>query len=72
LAQWQSRNEAVQQAIRDYDEAARRGQAEVTYRFDHQVLHGEDLDISRDRIRFPGAGPDVTLDRTTPYQDMLD
>tara|TARA_R110002072_G_scaffold303107_2_gene493788 strand:+ start:57577 stop:59493 length:1917 start_codon:yes stop_codon:yes gene_type:complete len=72
LAQWQTRNEAVQQATRDYDEAARRGQAEITYRFDHQVLHGEDLDISRDRIRFPGAGPDVTLDRNTPYQDMLD
>lgn len=69
---WQQKQEAVQQKSRDYDEQAQRGMAGLIYRFDHNVLGGEDLQIDRQQIRIRGHEQAVQLPADTPYADMLD
>ena len=74
MAQWQKKNEAVQAAVKDYDEKARRGCAEVFYRFDHQVLDGTapgTLDVTRNALQLKGHAHPIQLPVDTPYQDML-
>jgi len=70
--QWQHKQEAVQERSRDYDEQAQRGMAGLIYRFDHQVLDGSMLELSREQIRIKGHELAVTLPQQTPYADMLD
>lgn len=75
MRQWQSRNEAVQSALQEYDESARRGQAEIFYRFDHNVLDGTKegiLDATRDALRLKGYAHPIRLNTATPYRDMID
>jgi acetoacetyl-[acyl-carrier protein] synthase len=69
---WQQKQEAVQQKTRDYDEQAQRGMAGLIYRFDHNVLGGDDLQIDRQQIRIRGHEQAVRLPSDTPYADMLD
>ena len=74
MTRWQSKNEAVRAALHDYDDKALRGQAEIFYRFDHQVLDGTadgTLEASRDSIRLKGYVQPIRLAAETPYQDML-
>src|SRR5690554_2541939 len=74
MAQWQGKNEAVRAAVQDYDERALRGQAEIFYRFNHQVLDGTmdgTLDARRDSLRLKGYAHPIPLAADTPYQDML-
>src|SRR5690554_2260989 len=75
MAQWQAKNEAVQAAVHDYDERARRGTADVFYRFNHQVLDGTAagaLEVGRDSLQLKGYAHAIRLETRTPYQDMLD
>jgi acetoacetyl-[acyl-carrier protein] synthase len=65
------RNEAVAQAAASYDEAACNGDWHIVYRFDHNVLHGEDLTLTRHAIHVPGFGPAVDLDVDSPYSGLL-
>ena len=70
--QWQHKQEAVQEKSRDYDEQAQRGMAGLIYRFDHNVLDGSALEISRQQIRIKGQSLAVKLPEQSPYADMLD
>lgn len=67
---WQRLNEAVREHSRDHDERASRGEVAPIYRFDHDVLHGEDLEWDAQRLRVPGYALDVDLDMVSPYADM--
>lgn len=74
MTRWQSKNESVRAAAQEYDERARRGQAEIFYRFDHQVLDGTaegTLAAQRDSISLKGYAHPIRLASETPYQDML-
>ncbi|MEC8858647.1 MAG: beta-ketoacyl synthase [Pseudomonadota bacterium] len=71
-AAWAERNESVKQKIADYDESVRRNTAEVIYRFDHNVLGGEELGISRDAIKVPGHTHEISTRHQSPYGDMID
>ncbi len=70
LAQWRERREQVRDAACTYDTEATRGLARPTYRYDHNVLNGEDLSISDREIRLPGYSNPVSLSLTNPYEDM--
>lgn len=69
---WQQKQEQVQQRTQEYDERATRNLAGVIYRFDHDVLGGDDLSIDRQQIRVRGHENAVQLPADTPYADMLD
>ena len=72
IKKWQKRNETVAQKLKDYDESARRGEAKIIYQFDHNVLDGNSLKISRHEMRVDGFQKPISLTSHNPYQDMLE
>ena len=72
LRTWQDRNEQVRQSAADYDEAARRGSAEVIYRFNHNVLDASGFSISREQLQVNGHTHPIALQTACEYGDMLD
>lgn len=68
---WRERNEAVRARADAYDEAACAGRLEVIYRFDHEVMDGDDLNLSPSAIGVPGFGPAIDLEVESPYAAWL-
>lgn len=71
LSGWRGRQQGVAEQARQYDERASRGEAEVIYRFDHNVLSGEELAVSADSVRLPGYARPVDLHVDSPFADWL-
>ena len=69
MAQWQQRNEAVQEQLELYDRRACSGPTQLVYHFDHQVLDEQHVSLSHDRLRIGEMAFD--LDLSSPYEDML-
>ncbi len=69
MAQWQQRNEAVQEQLELYDRRACSGPTQLVYHFDHQVLDEQHVSLSHDRLRIGELAFD--LDLSSPYEDML-
>ena len=65
---WEKANEAVRERQQDYDDAMIAGTVYPVYKFDHGVLHDEDVDIQDQRIVV--GGKTVRLDLQSPYDDM--
>lgn len=72
LAAYRQRNEAVAERAAAYDEAACAGRLEPVYKFDHNVMGGGDLDLSKRAIAVPGFGAPIALDVVSPFSDWLD
>ena len=68
---WRQRSEAVAAAAADYDRRATAGEAAPVYKFDHNVLHGEDVSISGSELRLKGIAHAIDLQLDSPYGDML-
>ncbi|MEX2335222.1 MAG: hypothetical protein WD600_13250, partial [Pseudohongiella sp.] len=62
----------VQENSAAYDEAARRGSADIIYRFDHNVLDASALSIGRDSMQIQGHSHSIALQTECAYNDMLD
>lgn len=71
FASYLKRNEAVAAAAGEYDQAAVRGEARPIYKFDYNVLDGDDIEFSDKRIAIPGYEKAIDLDETSPYADLL-
>lgn len=65
---WQARNEQVEAARRDYDEAVTAGRVKPVYRFDHGVLGDDDVALSASALRVGDF--DIPLDLPNPWGDM--
>ena len=72
IAEYQRRNEAVQEKAAAYDKAAIAGQVAPIYRFDHNVLHGEDLQLGKESMRVAGHAQKIDLNVENSYPDMCD
>jgi acetoacetyl-[acyl-carrier protein] synthase len=70
LRQWQDRNNEVQAAARDYDQAAIAGDTRLVYKFDHGVLDQDDIRLDGNRLDI-GESISVDLNPANPYTDML-
>lgn len=70
--EYQRKNASVQQQAQDYDDAASAGTTAPIYKFDHNVLHGDDVEFTVDGIKLTGHTDAIPLQRTSPYADMLD
>ncbi len=71
LDQWRGRREQVEEAAASYDAAASRGETSPTYKFDHNVLGPENIELGPDTLRIASAGIELDLSETSPYADML-
>lgn len=72
MDKYRSRNEAVKESSAAYDEASTQGENRTIYRFNHNVLGGDSIDISEDRLAVEGIGPEISLEVENSYQDMCD
>ncbi|ARN76071.1 beta-ketoacyl synthase [Oceanicoccus sagamiensis] len=71
MTAYKTRNEAALEQAAAYDESAMKGDALPIYKFDHNVLGGEDIDFSSSKIKVPGYEFDIELDVTSPYAELL-
>ena len=69
LTEYRKRNQAVAEATDRYDRETTAGRTALIYRFDHNVVAGEDLTISRDELRIPGYVQPIYLKVKDPYAE---
>ena len=65
---WEEANEAVRERQHSYDDGMIAGTIEPVYKFDHNVLHDEDVEFTGDAIAVGGRR--VALDLESPFEDM--
>jgi acetoacetyl-[acyl-carrier protein] synthase len=65
---WERANEAVREQQQNYDDAMIAGTVDPVYKFDHGVLHGEDVEVGSQQLVV--GGQVVRLDLESPYDDM--
>jgi acetoacetyl-[acyl-carrier protein] synthase len=70
LVQHSKRNEAVQAKAQQYDEAARKGQTELIYKFGQNVKEGSDVTLSKSELKIDGYQNPISLQLDNPYGDM--
>ncbi|WP_299183040.1 beta-ketoacyl synthase [uncultured Neptuniibacter sp.] len=62
---------AVTRALaHQYDQDSLKGESKPIYLYDHNVLQGEDLNITDSQIEFPGYANPVSLDCDNPFEDI--
>ena len=71
FTQYQKENEKVREQSDAYDAAARKGESNVIYKFDNNVLSGDDIHLDGQHIQVPGYGVDIDLNIDSPYKDLL-
>ena len=71
MTAYKTRNESVLEQAAAYDESALKGEAPPIYKFDHNVLGGDDIDFSTSKISVPGYALDIDLEVESPYADLL-
>jgi acetoacetyl-[acyl-carrier protein] synthase len=67
---WRQRREQVREQAEAYNQLAINGEARPIYLYDHNVLAGEDLQISAEEIRLPGYANPISLKVDNPYKDL--
>lgn len=72
LNEYRKRNEEVAEATIDYDQAAAAGKNNVIYKFDHNVMGGEAIEINRDSISVKQLEKEISLQVKNHYKDMCD
>jgi acetoacetyl-[acyl-carrier protein] synthase len=70
LAEHAKRNEAVLAKSQQYDEAARKGQSELIYKFGLDVKQGDDVTLSKTELKIAGYENPISLELENPYRDM--
>ena len=65
---WERANESVREQQQAYDDAMIAGTVDPVYKFDHGVLHSEDVEVGADQLLI--GGQRVSLDLKSPYDDM--
>ena len=69
MSDYRNRNQAVAEAVDQYDRETIAGRTAPIYRFDHNVVAGEDLDITLDELKIPGYSRAVDLKVKNPYAE---
>jgi len=72
MQDYTKRNEAVLQACQDYDTASIAGAVETIYRFDHNVVEGDGVELSPSSVKMRGSINSINLDLPNQYPDMCD
>ncbi len=72
ISAYAQKNEAVQEHVQRYDEAAIAGTAQSIYRFDHNVMDSDSVTVAANSVDINGAKGSISLDLPNPYADMCD
>lgn len=72
MTAYDRRHEGVAEKAQRYDADTCAGDNATIYRFDHDVLGGDDIEMSPGAIRIRDYDAEVSLDLPSPYRDMLD
>ncbi|MGB4247783.1 MAG: beta-ketoacyl synthase [Pseudohongiellaceae bacterium] len=72
MTAYAQRNETVQEHSHAYDEAATAGEVGPIYRFDHNVLDGDSLELSQSKLQVKGSQKSIDLNVPNAYADMCD
>lgn len=70
LLAYETKLETTRLAATAYDQASLHGEAKPIYLYDHNVLQGEDLNISDTQITMPGYANPINLDIDNPFDDI--
>jgi len=69
LALYRTKNQAVQQAATQYDEAITNGDINVIYHFGTEVMEGDDLKITKEGISLQKFKNELKFSNDNPYTD---
>ncbi|MDP1932758.1 MAG: beta-ketoacyl synthase [Gammaproteobacteria bacterium] len=72
MSAYAQRNEGVREKAQRYDEAATAGEVGPIYRFDHNVLDGDALELSQSTLQIKGSQKSIDLQVPNPYADMCE
>ena len=72
ITKYRSQHEAVAETSKDYDDSTQEGENRTIYKFDHNVLGGESIDLNTDRLTVTGLTPEISLTLDNRYEDMCD
>ncbi|PCI80766.1 MAG: beta-ketoacyl synthase [SAR86 cluster bacterium] len=72
ISKYKSLNETVVQASHEYDTSAMEAENRTIYRFDHNVLGSESIELSNGNISVTGLTQEISLSLENPYEDMCD
>jgi acetoacetyl-[acyl-carrier protein] synthase len=70
MSEYRKKREHVAAAAAAYDDAATKGTILPIYLYDHNVLEGDDLEITDTSIRLPGYENPIDLSVENPYADL--
>lgn len=66
---WKTRNQQVADTAQAYDYSASRGEVKPCYKFNHNVLEGDDLTITESQIQIPGYKQSIDISQANPFDD---
>ncbi len=69
ITQWKTKQEKTIEQAAQYENSALKGEALPIYKFDHNVLTGDDVTLSREALTLPGYEP-INLQINSDYDDM--
>ena len=72
LGEYYKRHEEVAEATRQYDHSTTEGKNNVIYKFDHNVLGSEEIDISQNSISISKIEKEISLHLKNNYEDMCE
>jgi len=69
LTLWKELNQQVLAKAQAYDYSAMRGETKPCYKFNHNVLEGDDLTISASSIKIPGYKQPIDIRQQNPFSE---
>lgn len=72
ISKYKSRNETVAQASQEYDNSTMESENRTIYKFDHNVLGSESIELSNGNVSITGLTREISLELENPYEDMCD
>tara|TARA_B110000858_G_scaffold49124_1_gene56636 strand:- start:9767 stop:11686 length:1920 start_codon:yes stop_codon:yes gene_type:complete len=72
ISKYKSLNETVAQTSLEYDSSAMAGENRTIYKFDHNVLGSESIELSNGSLSVTGLTREISLELENSYEDMCD
>ena len=70
-SQWQESNESISERSASYDLETTEGKTRPIYRFDHNVLGQDDVELTPQTLRLAGGEVEIDLEFPSVYSDMV-
>lgn len=71
ISEWETKKIITQARASDYDQQTTLGLTKPIYHYDHNVLAGDDLEITANSIRLPGFENKIDLNSDNPFSDYI-